>query len=124
MEDISFPQGSFDVILCSASLPYLWDLEGTLTRMRSWLAGTGRLIFNTLQVCQVACIAPTLSCNDLFVQQEPYSIGSEAFYEVMAVAGVPVLHSGLKLGTAGSIRQLLLDSGFTFVKVSWCDQFT
>eukprot|EP00891_Asterochloris_glomerata_P005836 jgi/Astpho2/5836/gw1.00080.153.1_t len=50
VEDISFPQGSFDVILCSASLPYLWDLEGTLTRMRSWLAGTGRLIFNTPQV--------------------------------------------------------------------------
>ena len=41
---------SFDALLCSASLPYLWDVKAALYKFRNWLKPGGRLVFNTPQV--------------------------------------------------------------------------
>lgn len=46
IESISFPQSSFDRILCSNGMAYLQQPQATLQRFHSWLSTGGKLCFN------------------------------------------------------------------------------
>lgn len=50
VEEQTFPDATFDTILCSASLPYLTDIQAAFKRWHRWLKPRGKLVFNTPQV--------------------------------------------------------------------------
>jgi len=49
LEETSFPDATFDAILCSAALVFLSDVPGALATWRRWLkpGGASRVVFNT-----------------------------------------------------------------------------
>lgn len=51
IETASFPEGSFDRILCSNGMAYLQQPQATLQKFHSWLSLGGKLCFNNPLVC-------------------------------------------------------------------------
>lgn len=49
-EQLELPRASLDLIMCSASLPYMYDPEGAVRRWREWLGPGGRLLVNMFRV--------------------------------------------------------------------------
>ena len=52
-EKVSFPEETFDIILCSSAMLYLQNIEGALKRFVAWLKPGGKLCINTPQVRQL-----------------------------------------------------------------------
>lgn len=49
-EAVSFPEHSFDLILCSNGMAYLQDIPAAVKKFNSWLKPGGKLCFNNPQV--------------------------------------------------------------------------
>lgn len=49
-EAVSFPEHSFDLILCSNGMAYLQDIPAAVKKFHSWLKPGGKLCFNNPQV--------------------------------------------------------------------------
>ncbi len=57
VQDVSFPQGSFDVITMYHALEHVEDPAAILARLRSWIAEQGRLVIEVPNV-EARCISP------------------------------------------------------------------
>ncbi|KAF8065888.1 hypothetical protein HT031_002949 [Scenedesmus sp. PABB004] len=90
--------GGFDIITCSAAVPFLRDAPAALARWRAWLApGSGRLAFNTF-------VAPAV-------------LDYATFIAVAARHGVSVVDPCAALGSAAALRAALAAAGFGRVQV-------
>ena len=52
IETATFPEGSFDRILCSNGMAYLQRPQATLQKFHSWLSPGSKLCFNNPLVCR------------------------------------------------------------------------
>ena len=98
-EELPFPDGSFDLVLCQFALMFFADRPAALAQMRRVVRGTGRVV---LHVWQGLDRHPFYRTLHEVIQSR---LGMSALQEIFA------------LGDAGEVRALLTGAGFRQVEV-------
>ncbi|GFR47758.1 hypothetical protein Agub_g9523 [Astrephomene gubernaculifera] len=100
VETLELPRASYDVALCSASLPYMSDPGRALERWRGWLRPSGRLVLNCFQ--------------------SPFDPEAALFYQLAARHGLgDMLRDPLAcVGSRGRLQELLEGAGYRRVQVT------
>ena len=99
-QNLPFPDGVFDVVLCQHGLPFFPDRAGALAEMRRVLKPGGRLMVTVWQSLERAPMFQALNAAAL------------------RLVGLPVYSAPFVLGEPGVLQNLLTEAGFGRVDVS------
>lgn len=114
-EELAFPDGSFDAVVCFSSLPYL-DEDVALAEMRRVLRPGGRLAIGTVGSGYYAKhVAEGIRSDD--AEAVAYGLDPIIVSLARAVAGRRVASSSLRAWTPRALRRLLARHGFQLESV-------
>jgi len=98
-EELPFPDGGFDLVMCQFALMFFADRHAALAEMHRVLAGDGRL---ALSVWQGLARHPFYQTLDEVIEKH---LGTSSLRDIFI------------LGDAGELRTLLSDAGFRHVEI-------
>ncbi len=102
-EDLPFPEGAFDVVLCNHGLVHTTDRKKALQEMRRVLKGNGRLALSVWSTPDKACVVGVIA---------------GVIREVWPAAIVPGAPMWFDFGAPGAIEKVLADTGFSHIETS------
>ncbi len=102
-ENLPFPDGSFDVVLCNHGLVHTTDRKKTLREMRRVLKKTGRLALSAWSTPDKACVI---------------GIVARAIREIWPQAIVPGAPMWFDFGAEGDLEKVLDETGFAGTKTT------